>query len=185
LSEIAEERTRIARELHDGIAQDLAALGYALDSEIGRSDTLPESRSALRAIRGQVTDLNHKIREEIFRLRDNSDSTHELAASATSLGLDLVIDGALANDEVGAELKKVILELMRNSAEHSGSKNIKITVTADHIEINSDSNGEASNTPLASNQKSFGLIGVNERLSEIGWSGDFSDDFTHIELRKK
>ena len=43
LADIAAERARIARELHDGIAQNLAAIGYSLDAEIGQNKNKVET----------------------------------------------------------------------------------------------------------------------------------------------
>jgi len=45
------ERTRLARELHDGLAQELAAFGYRLDQVIGDENLGSENRSTLRDLR--------------------------------------------------------------------------------------------------------------------------------------
>ncbi|MEY2951712.1 MAG: hypothetical protein RL622_789, partial [Actinomycetota bacterium] len=44
------ERVTLAQELHDGIAQDLVALGFSIDAVIA-SDITAEARSSLRSIR--------------------------------------------------------------------------------------------------------------------------------------
>src|ERR1019366_6002537 len=97
LTEISGERARIARELHDGIAQDLAAIGYTLDAEIGRSDTTAQSRKSLRTIREQITFLNGKVRNEIFQRRSARDLQpyEQLEMALESLGVEFTIDGAL------------------------------------------------------------------------------------------
>ena len=38
------DRSRLARELHDGLAQELAAIGYKLDSIIGQENLNQKSR---------------------------------------------------------------------------------------------------------------------------------------------
>jgi len=66
------ERLDVARELHDGIAQDLVALGYSLDLLLA-TDELPQSaRSSIRGARLQVDELMRKVRSEIFNLRKQS-----------------------------------------------------------------------------------------------------------------
>jgi len=103
LSELAAERARIARELHDGLAQDLAAIGYALDAEIGRSDTTQESRVELRAIRGRVSELNATVRNEIFKLRSSrTPSAHaQLLEAINELGVPVQVTGELLDDTNG------------------------------------------------------------------------------------
>ena len=118
--DFTEERARIARELHDGIAQDLAALGYALDAEIGRSDTSDSSRKALRTLREQVTNLNAKVRAEIFTLRSEKSPTidEQLQEALKTLGISVEVSGALPEGAIAEELRKVIIELVRNAKEH-------------------------------------------------------------------
>ena len=45
------ERSRLARELHDGLAQELASLGYRLDQIIGDSNLDNKNRYFLRELR--------------------------------------------------------------------------------------------------------------------------------------
>jgi signal transduction histidine kinase len=45
------ERTRLARELHDGLAQELAAFGYRLDQVIGDENLGNSNRASLRELR--------------------------------------------------------------------------------------------------------------------------------------
>ena len=68
----AEERKRLAREIHDGIAQELAFLGYVLDDLSARSDQ-PDVQSELKDLRGQVTRVVGDLRLSIFELRSEVD----------------------------------------------------------------------------------------------------------------
>ena len=60
------DRSRLARELHDGLAQELAAIGYKLDSIIGRENLDQSSRSDLRGLRSAISGLIDQVRNEIF-----------------------------------------------------------------------------------------------------------------------
>jgi len=181
LVDIAHERARIARELHDTIAQDLAAIGYALDSEIGRSDTHPESRKALRAIRERITTLNATVREEIFRLRSNRDLApqEQLLAELQSLEIDFKVTGALPDNEVGVELGKVILELARNATVHGGAKEISVDIHPEKVLFENDGSPARERGAVG-----FGLTGVMERLLDIGWEYSFADDYSQVEIRR-
>ena len=182
MSEVAAERARIARELHDGLAQNLAAIGYSLDAEIGRSDTSADSRAALRQIRERVTELNSTVRNEIFKLRSiRSASPHsELQKTVIELEIPVQIKGELADDEIGATLSKVLQELLRNAKAHTSSPSMNIDITATEISIRNSGVGNTAAKP-----DRYGVIGLRERLSEIGWSITQSSDFTLTQLQIK
>ena len=177
--DLSDERLRIARELHDGIAQDLIAIGYSLDIEIGRSDTNPNSRAALRAIREQITEVNSKVRGEIFKLRSFRDPIPQIQLDAAlgSLATNFNIVGVLPDNEIGLSLFKVLLELCRNAIEHGGAQNISLQITAEKIFITND--GLISPAMWI---ESHGLMGVNERLANIGWQLRIEKGFSHLEL---
>jgi NarL family two-component system sensor histidine kinase LiaS len=69
------DRSRLARELHDGLAQELVAIGYKLDSVIGRETLDQNSRTELRRLRSTITAVIDQVRNEIFELRNNSDQS--------------------------------------------------------------------------------------------------------------
>ena len=188
MGEIAAERARIARELHDVMAQDLAAIGYALDGEIGRSDTTPASRNALRAIRSHVTALNAQIRNEIFVLRCSS-ATGAIAlveSAAISLGISLTIVGNFQDSSDVDELAKILIELLRNSKEHGHATNAVIEISDDVIAFTH--NGELSIESVAiaqASSQSYGLIGISERAALIGWELHGREDFSGAKISRR
>ena len=181
LVDISEERARIARELHDGIAQELAAIGYALDSEIGRSDTSTHSRKSLRQIRERLTELNAKVRNEIYLLRNSRamPAHDQLMQSLNTLPIEFTVTGTLPNTEAGLELFKTLQELARNAVEHGEASKIIIKIDATEINFNND-----GSTGTASASSGFGIIGIVERLQAIGWIIIFEANFSQIQLRK-
>jgi signal transduction histidine kinase len=64
------ERTRLARELHDGLAQELAAFGYRLDAVIGDDNLGSNNRSTLRELRLSLSTIINQVRDEIYELRN-------------------------------------------------------------------------------------------------------------------
>ena len=65
------ERTRLARELHDGLAQELAAFGYRLDQVIGDENLGNSNRASLRELRLSLSSIINQVRDEIYELRSN------------------------------------------------------------------------------------------------------------------
>lgn len=179
--DISEERARIARELHDGIAQELASIGYALDSEIGRSDTSAHSRQSLRAIREKLTDLNSLVRKEIYLLRNSRalEVHDQLMQALMIMPINLTVHGTLPNTELGITLFKTLQELARNAIEHGNASRMSIEIEPAAIIFNNDGSiGTAFATP------GLGIIGIVERLDAIGWEIIYETGFSQIQMRR-
>src|SRR3954462_6836811 len=66
----AEERRRLAREIHDGIAQELSSLGYVVDSLAADAREHDEGlTNELRSLRREITRIVSELRLSIFDLR--------------------------------------------------------------------------------------------------------------------
>ena len=161
---------QIARNIHDGIAQDLVALGYSIDQALAAPELTTTTRIELRTLRFKVTELIEKVRREILNLRSSQPSLEVLAREicADRLGtLDLQV-------EVEQKIYPLVLELLRNSIQHSGATVINLcsferdafTV----IEVSDNGNGFVE---MKSNR--FGLPGVIEQVSEFAGKIDFAD----------
>src|SRR5581483_1735602 len=77
-----EERQRLAREIHDGVAQELAMIGYGIDN--AQAELPPEatgSAEALQALRNEVTRVITELRLSLFELRTEVDRHGGLTAA--------------------------------------------------------------------------------------------------------
>lgn len=80
-----EERDRLARQMHDGMAQDIAFLGYQLDAVRPRVTALdPALGAELTDVRGRLTALISDIRLSITDLRTTVDSERGLGGALSS-----------------------------------------------------------------------------------------------------
>ncbi len=180
-----EDRTRIARDLHDHVIQQLFAGGLELQSVAG---SLPDGVAADR-ISQVITNLDAaiaQIRTVIFALssRDGERSAsvrHRIIDLATEFGgglertptvtfagaVDLVVTGALAEDVLA-----VVREGLANVAKHSEAKNASVTVAVEDgsvsVEIRDDGIG------IAPNARRSGLANLESRAVQRG--GTFSLD---------
>jgi signal transduction histidine kinase len=134
----AEERRRLARDLHDGVAQDLASLGYLID-EISETSSEDEVVEQCRDLRGELSRVVAELRRSVFLLR-NEASTQTLGETVQALGahiqtrsgIDVVVSVAEGSKrlrpDIEAELLRIAQEGMNNAARHSAASRIDVTV---------------------------------------------------------
>jgi signal transduction histidine kinase len=164
------ERSRLARELHDGLAQELASLGYRLDQIIGDSNLDNKNRYSLRELRFTLTGLINQVRDEIFELRTNSskglkqqlDDQISVLLSGSDINYEIVGDAEIGSNN-RFELIRAVREIVINARRHSGCSQITINLSNEKIVISD--NGSGGVTEKAN---SYGLTGVQERLTQIG-----------------
>ena len=163
-------RLELARRLHDGLAQDLAALGYRLDDLIVEQSSSPELKSELRRIRFDIISVINKFRDEIYLLR--SINFEELAETLQTLLkgqiLNLELPHGLLTTEKEDALSRAILEIARNSVRHSGCTRFSIAFTTSAnnrlvIHVSDDGAGKIQNRI-----GSFGLSSIAEEISRAG-----------------
>jgi signal transduction histidine kinase len=167
------QRLELARDLHDGVAQDLVALGYELDLLLAATDSHASVRKGIRSLRFQVDDLITKVRREIYQLREpGTESVQEkLANMATQICGSRLARLEIAefdiNPELGLEVTAIATELMRNSIAHSRGSEIEIELSQveNHTYLEVRDNGEGGATLESSR---LGLIGVKERTEKLG-----------------
>jgi len=166
-------RLDLARELHDGIAQDLVALGYELDLLLARSDTSIQSRKEVRGMRFRVDEMISKVRREMYELRDLkiesvqvylTKISEQLCGSALS---KVDIEEFFINDGLSANIKAIATELLRNSVSHARASAIELHLSQieNHIYLEVRDNGIGGLTMESSR---LGLTGIQERVESFG-----------------
>jgi signal transduction histidine kinase len=172
-----DERVRVAREIHDGIAQDLASVGYlvddiAQDADEGTSKRLAELREHLGTM---VTEL----RLSIFDLRTGVDDSLGLGTavseyvqrvgSQSGLVVHVLLDEAPHRlpTAVEVELLRILQEAVTNVRRHARASNLWLTLIVDppraRLAIADDGRGLQSPRP-----DSMGITGMQERARRIG-----------------
>ena len=167
------QRLELARELHDGVAQDLVALGYELDLLLAATDSQEPVRKGIRSLRFQVDELITKVRREMYQLREpNAESVQEkLANMARQICGSRLARMEIAEFDIdsglGLEITAMAAELMRNSIRHSRGSEIEIELSQveNHTYLEVRDNGEGGATMESSR---LGLIGVKERTEQLG-----------------
>jgi signal transduction histidine kinase len=188
---VSAERARMARELHDVVANHLSAI--AIHSTAALSIDDPEtSRQALSVIRENSVEGLAEMRRLIGILRDGS-GDHEPAAAATLDGLAALVDGARANGldvtldmppDVGhgrvpvpvpVELAayRIVQESLTNALKHAcpGRVTVALRRLDDTLDVRVSSPYGHRDAPRAPGSGA-GLVGMRERAALLGGTFD-------------
>lgn len=174
-----EERQRLAREIHDGVAQELAMIGYGIDNaQAGLPGNATATADELRELRGEVTRVITELRLSLFELRTEVDRhgglTAAIAEFARISGNQAGLKVHLSLDEVGrlpasieSELLRIAQEAVTNARKHAFAANLWVTCTVDPpfalIEVSDDGQGLSDQR----SQGSYGLAIMAERAERI------------------
>lgn len=178
-------RVEIAQEIHDGIAQDLVALGYQLDLVLAAPLTPAVIRNDVRTIRFRVSELIEKVRGEIYDLRSKEEFDTQLreAVSAISTSIGITAEEIELTDSDRHLLLRVLPELLRNAHTHSGASQIHLDLSAseDGVMVKVSDNGRGG---AAATSGRYGLLGCIERIENYGASIniDSGEDGTTITI---
>lgn len=176
-----EERQRLAREIHDGVAQELVMVGYGIDNAMA---TLPpegaeSTETELRALRAEVTRVITELRLSLFELRSEVERHGGLTAAiaefarivgaSAGLRVHLSLDDSPARLPAAteAELLRIAQEAITNARKHAGASNLWVTCSVDppnaQIEVSDDGQGIADQ-PVDGR---YGLAIMKERAERI------------------
>ena len=176
----AEERRRLAREIHDGIAQELASMGYVVDDLAARARYLPDLEADLKTLRSELTRVITELRLSIFDLRSEvqtttglgtalSDYVRQVGASS-NLTVHLVLDEAPVRLPIDAEteLLRIAQEAVTNARKHANAAEPVGHLPdrpAERRTCAVEDDGCGLGTPRTD---SFGLEVMRERAQRIG-----------------
>jgi signal transduction histidine kinase len=180
----ADERQRLAREIHDGVAQEVASLGYLLD-DLAATASEPEVTTGLKQLRSDLSRVVTELRLSIFDLRTEigdgpglgtalSDYVRKVGARS-SMTVHLTLDEAPTRLSPGveAELFRIVQEAITNARKHSGAANLWVDCwvrpPSARIEVRDDGCGLKEGR-----SDSYGLRIMRERAERIAANVSFN-----------
>ncbi len=172
---IAEERARIAREIHDGVAQTLAFSALKLDLVTRLLKTDPaKAETELTATKGTLREMIKELRRSIFALRPIDLEHHSFTETIQGYCRDYGQQNGLSVELTLAEtpqlsakseavLFRIFQEAMHNVAKHAAATSVRVSTgtTPDgqgFVAVEDDGQG-------------FDLAGVSDRVTSAGGLG--------------
>jgi ligand-binding sensor domain-containing protein/signal transduction histidine kinase len=179
------ERTRIAREIHDNLAQEMA--GISVQLEIVARAMPPEAKTArthLDRVRLLVRHGIAEARRYVWDLRSPSFDKNDLPAALSETARRLTSEtGIQSRVEVAGtfrplprlvedNLLRIGQEAINNAVKHAGAQKIFVRLLFDaaqvQLSVQDDGCGFEGEATAKETSAHFGVIGMRERATQIG-----------------
>jgi two-component system NarL family sensor kinase len=174
------ERRRIARDLHDGVVQDLAGTAYSVSALARESQLTHRQRSRLNSVAGSLRatltslrSLQAEIHPSDLQVSGLRAALEDLVAPADAAGVQASVSVTGVDettDERVALTWRVAQEAVRNALRHAEASTLAVTVRGDArrlvLEVVDDGIGFDPSAPRPS--ESFGLRGLESLVHDAG-----------------
>jgi signal transduction histidine kinase len=175
-----EERTRIARDLHDRIGQSLAYLAFEIDRLVDRTGAGDEIAAGLEQLRRDIRGVIGEVRDTLYDLR--TDVTEECGIAdvieafaqrvreRSDLDVEVRCDRSRLPLLQEREMWRVAQEAITNVERHAGASQIVIKwlCNGESALLDIADDGEGLPHGRAGRMDSYGILGMKERASSIG-----------------
>ena len=180
---ILDERTRLARELHDTLEQAMAAIRLQLSMVARQLQSAPEQAvrnlalarrmldHSLEEARRSVLDLRAQVLESADLVEAITQQAREMT-SGTPVEVDVKAEGAVRRLEASEEhhLLRIAQEALTNALKHSGCNRVEVELRfADEsttLVVRDDGRGFSQGEGVPEGH--FGLQGIKERADKLG-----------------
>jgi PAS domain S-box-containing protein len=178
-----EEKTRIARELHDelgqsltGLKMDLAQIGSQLrpdqiDAAHRAKSMLSLLDSTVASVRRIATELRPLMLDDLGLVPTIEWLVHDFSQRS---GIAVELELPAADFDVGPELStavfRVLQESLTNVARHAQASRVEVVLKGSdqHVELRVHDNGMGISSAAASGTKTLGMLGMRERAAMLG-----------------
>ncbi len=176
------ERRRIARALHDDVAQELVALRHLLeeaqhDRGATRTRALTDGIGAIDRLIDRIRDFAFEIRSSVLDelglaagLRALVERRLERAGIAAALAID---DTLQTTPLIASACYRIAQEAITNIVRHATARLVRVSLrNAGDVELAITDDGKGFDLAAAQRTASLGLIGMRERATLAGGALD-------------
>jgi two-component system sensor histidine kinase UhpB len=184
-----DERTRLARELHDELGQRLTAMRADTAWLIRRSVDEPPINDVARALADHCEHVQHTLRDLLQRLRERKpyedddaplplhrllhtlvDSWRNRPGQRTQFTLQINVDEAAMAGDVALTVYRLTQEALTNIARHANAVQVDIRLAlldGEQLEWSVGDDGDGLADPGDAAHRGNGLFGMRERVWEL------------------
>ena len=178
-----EERTRIARDLHDRIGQSLAYLGFELDRLVAKDSQGESVSQPIAQLRDDVRGVIREVRDTLYDLRTDVSDERSLGQVLEQYAGRVAERSALqvhVEAEESArlpilqerEMWRITQEALANVERHASATAVRVVWRCDghRALVDITDNGVGFEQGRAGRLDSYGLLGMRERAASVGAS---------------
>jgi signal transduction histidine kinase len=180
-----EERTRLAREIHDTLLQHVTGIALQLRAALPHVQTSPhDAFTTLQRVADLAEDTSREARQVVWDMRPNVIDEEEfvqaveITARRILGGAPIALHFAVSGDprRLPEEAQRVVLrivqEAMANVVRHAAAKAIRLTLSFGarrlRVVVADDGRGFMVSSDFRSYVGHWGLVGMQERADQIG-----------------
>ncbi len=183
---VVDERERIARELHDGIAQVLGYVNTKSQAVAGylEAGRVEDARAQLAELGSAARAVYVDVRESIIGLRGPIEPGQGLGtalaaharrvAEASRFGLELAIDpaseGLRLDPDAEANVFRIVQEALTNVRKHASARRVRLAVEVEAgvLTVSVADDGPGFPAAGAVDKPGYGLRAMRERAARVG-----------------
>ena len=173
-----QERTRIARELHDDVSQQLALLAVELDQWDQVSSSDPQLHGRIEKTKRRITEIGRDVQSVSHELHSSKLEYLGLVAAAKSfakeisdankININFKEDGVprIFPNEVSLSLFRVLQQALHNAVEHSGATQLEVRLweRSNELHLRVKDFGKGFNVSAVMQGAGLGLTSMRERV---------------------
>lgn len=192
-----EERRRIARDLHDGLAQHLmaASLNLAQLSKLPaasrekRAKMLGETRMIVSDCARQIRSLSYLLHPPLLDELGLASAIEEYAEGfSRRTGIQLQFDSQYSNGRLSQDIEtalfRILQESLGNIQKHSASETAAIRLASSHAQVTLEVSDRGKGIPgrelrtyaALSHMLGVGILGMRERMRQLGGQLEISSN---------
>jgi signal transduction histidine kinase len=183
-----EERSRVARELHDDLSQRMALLSIELEQLADAMSNSAKMRRRFESIQNQAQEISSDIHRLSYSLHPSKLDHLGLAAAIKSLCEQINAGGKLRvylhqesfpemlPKDITLCLFRIAQETLRNAVKHSHASHVRVHVqmSGDVVRLNVIDDGLGFDMRSPSFAEGLGFVSMRERLRLVGGNLEIS-----------
>jgi signal transduction histidine kinase len=171
---VFDERRRVARELHDGLAQELSYIKHQSEDLLAQHGAMPAAErlaaAADRALEESRFAIAALVRPVDASLARSLESAARVVAERGGAQVSFSGDeGTERPDDVREALTRVVREAVSNAVRHGGARNVALELRDDGpLTLRVRDDGQGFDPDARLRPDAFGLISMRERVEALG-----------------
>jgi signal transduction histidine kinase len=181
---VLEERTRLAREIHDTLLQGVTAIALQLRAVLPRLESSQASAEALARILAMAEHTSHEARQAVWDIRPGPRATADFVRTLESVvwrlvdgtGIDARVTVSGRARRLPGEKQEVVLrvaqEAVANVVRHAAASAIRVRLVYGARQLTVSVADDGVGFAMASDPQAYaghwGLVGMRERARSVG-----------------